>query len=174
MIYALNQQPGPTYLINGAADTLVDIPHHLEPYFADLRKRVEAITGTPKNIFETYFVPNASHRPNWVTKPAALWLRANLGLPNWTRQQIVQMPETHISEWAKQNNVAMDTGYIQEEREGGVMALGKGVANMTREQLTVVPRLQWQNDEDQYVYSAWVRRTLDLLATSAPGAAKSD
>jgi len=166
VIYALNQQRGTTYIINGTADTLVDIPNHLEPYFADLRNRVEAITGTRKNIFETYFIPNVSHRPNWVTRPAALWLKENLGLPNWTKQQIEQMPETHISEWAKQNNVTMDKGYVQEDREGGVMALGKGVPNLTREQLTVVSMDEWQQHKDEYVYSAWVRRTLELLMSA--------
>ncbi len=163
VIYALNQERGETFIINGTADTLVDIPHHLEPYFEDLRKRVEAITGRPKNIFQTYFIPNVSHRPNWVTRPAALWLKNNLGLPNWTTQQIERMPETHISQWAKQNNVTMDKGYIQEDREGGVMALGTGVPNLTREQLTVVPMEQWENNKDRYVYSAWVQRTLELL-----------
>ena len=174
VIYALNQQRGPTYMINGSADTLVDIPNHLEPYFADLRKRVEAITGTQKNIFETYFVPNVSHRPNWVTRPAALWLKENLELPAWTKQQIDTMPETHISEWAKQNNVTMDMGYIQEDREGGVMALGKNVPNVTRVELTVVPEQQWQKDKDDYVYSTWVRRTLELPKRSAPDAAKAN
>jgi len=175
IIYALNQQRGETYIINGTADTLVDIPHHLEPFFADLRKRVEAITGTSKNIFQTYFIPDVSHRPNWVTRPAALWLKNNLGLPNWTKQQIEKMPETHISEWAKQNNVTMDKGYIQEDREGGIMALGTGVPNLTREQLTVVPLEQWQKKKDQYVYSTWVRRTVDLLrAAGATEAAKHE
>jgi hypothetical protein len=100
VVYALNQERGPTCLINGAADTRVDIPNHVEPYSAELRKRVDAITGTKKNLFDTYFVPNASHRPNWVARPAELWLKDNLGLPNWLTQQIEQMPETHISEWA--------------------------------------------------------------------------
>ena len=168
VIFALNQQRGPTYLINGSADTLVDIPNHLEPYFAELRKRVEAITGNQKNVFETYFVTDASHRPNWVTRPAGLWLKQNLGLPKWTTQQIEQMPETHISEWAKQNGVTMDTGYIQEDREGGVMALGKRIPNMNRESLTVVPMDQWRSQKDEYVYSAWVRHTLNLLASSRP------
>lgn len=163
VVYALNQERGPTYLINGAADTLVDIPNHLEPYFAELRKRVEAITGTQKNIFQTYFVPNASHRPNWVTRPAALWLKDNLGLPNWTKQQIEQMPETHISEWAKQNNVTMDKGYIQEDREGGVMALGQGIANAQKWLDQPPSREQWLKDKDEYVYSAWVQRTLAKL-----------
>src|SRR6266851_1496624 len=180
VIYALNQQRGTTFLINGAVDTLVDIPNHLEPYFADLRKRVEAITGAQKNIFETYFVPNVSHRPNWVTRPAALWLKENLGLPNWTKQQIEAMSETHISEWAKQNSVTMDKGYIQEDREGGVMALGKGVLNLTRAELTVVPDGEWQKDKDWYVYSAWVHRTMELLKAqellkgSAPDLAKAN
>ena len=171
VIYALNQQRGPTYIINGSADTLVDIPNHLEPYFSELRSRVEAITGTRKNLFETYFIPNVSHRPNWVTRPAALWLKQNLGLPRWTEQQIARMPETHISEWAQQNNVTMDKGYVQEDREGGVMALGKGVPNLTREQLTVVPLDEWRKHEDEYVYSAWVRRTLELLKGSGPAKA---
>lgn len=167
VIYALNQQRGPTYLINGSADTLVDIPNHLDPYFADLRKRVETITGTQKNIFETYFVPNVSHRPNWVTRPAALWLKKYLEFPDWTKQQIETMPETHISEWAKQNNVTMDRGYIQEDREGGVMALGKAVPNVMRAELTVLPDGQWQKNKDSYVYSGWVRRTMSLLQGSA-------
>jgi hypothetical protein len=172
VIYALNEQRGPTYLINGSADTLVDIPNHLEPYFADLRKRVEAITGTKKDIFETYFVPNVSHRPNWVTRPAVVWLKEHLGLPNWTKKQIEEMPETHISQWAKEKNVTMDVGYIQEDREGGVMALGKNVPNMTRQQLTLVPMEQWQKDKDRYVYSAWVRRTMEVLKNSAQSSVK--
>jgi hypothetical protein len=160
VVYALNQERGPTYLINGAADTLVDIPNHLEPYFADVRKRVEAITGTQKNIFDTYFIPGASHRPNWVTRPAALWMKDNLGLPNWTKRQIEQMPETHISEWAKQNDVTMDKSYIQEDREGGVMALGTGVENVQKWLDRPPSRDEWLKDKEEYVYSAWVRRTL--------------
>ncbi len=173
VIYALNQERGPTFLINGTADTLVDIPHHLEPYFAGLRKQVEAITGTQNNIFETYFIPNVSHRPNWVTRPAALWLKENLTLPNWTKRQIEQMQETHISVWAKQNNVTMDNGYIQEDREGGVMALGIGIPNLSREELTVVPMEQWEKRKDEYVYSAWVQRTLNVLKP-APDAGKTE
>jgi hypothetical protein len=77
------------------------------------------------------------------------------------------MPETHISEWAKQNGVTMDKGYVQEDREGGVMALGKGIPNVPRTELNVVPEEQWQQQRDDYVYSAWVRHTLDLLKKSA-------
>lgn len=168
VIYALNQQRGPTFIINGSADTLVDIPHHLEPFFDDLRKRVEAITGTSRDIFDTYFVPNVSHRPNWVTRPAALWLQDHLHFPDWTKQQIEAMPETHISAWAKQNGVTMDKGYIQEAREGGVMALGKRVPNVPRRDLDAVPEEQWQTQKGEYVYSAWVRHTLAQIEGTSP------
>lgn len=167
VIYALNQERGVTYLINGSADTLVDIPHHLEPYFADLRKRVEAITGTSTNIFETYFIPDVSHRPNWVTRPAAVWLEDHLQFPNWTKQQIEAMPETHISEWAKANDVTMDKGYIQEEREGGVMAMSTDIPNVPREKLMVLSDAQWQQQKDNLVYDAWVRRTAASLQSAS-------
>ena len=105
------------FLINGRADTLVDIPHHMEPFFDDARRRAEALSGTDKNIFETYFIPMVSHRPSWVTRPAALWLQKTLNFPAWTAAQINALPESHISDWAAKNNVNMDRGYIQEERK---------------------------------------------------------
>lgn len=171
VIYALNEERGPTFLINGSADTLVDIPHHLEPFFADLRKRVVAITGSSHNIFETYFVPNVSHRPNWVTRPAALWLQQELHFPAWTVEQINSLPETHISEWAKQNDVSMDKGYIQEDREGGVMALRTDIPNVPHAELNVLTDEQWQQQQDNFTYEAWVRHTLARL--SAPAATLS-
>ena len=173
VIYALNQKRGRTFVMNGTADTVVDIPHHLEPFFADLRRRTEAITGTRKDVFETYFVPGASHRPNWVTRPGALWLESVLHFPGWTEAGIRASPETHISDWAAKNHVDMDKGYIQEEREGGVMALGEGVPNVERGDLTVVPMDEWQRDRATYVYESWVERALaaDGLTGEAAAAA---
>lgn len=167
VVYALNQQRGPTLIINGSADTLVDIPHHLEPYFAALRTRVKAISGTSENIFDTYFVPNVSHRPNWVTRPAALWLEQKLKFSNWTAKQIESMPETHISAWAQENHVDMDKGYVQEDREGGVMALGTGVPNVPRHMLNVLSDEEWQAQRHNLIYEDWVERTLALLKTES-------
>lgn len=160
VLFALNENRGSTFIINGDKDTLVDIPNHLEPYFQELRKRVIALTGTPTNIFDTYFVPNASHRPNWVTRPAALWLQKKLHFPNWTEQFIEAMPETHISEWAEKNGVDMDKGYIQEDREGGVMALGNDIPNVPRHNLDVLSEEEWNARKDQFLYESWVRQAL--------------
>lgn len=172
VLFALNEERGPTFIINGTHDTLVDIPNHLEPYFQSLRDRVEALTGTSVNVFDTYFIPDVSHRPNWVTRPAALWLEKKLHFPNWTEKKIEAMPETHISEWAAENHVDMDKGYIQEDREGGVMALGRDVPNISRHDLDVLPEQEWEAKKDQFVYESWVRHALAAEMTEQP--TKSD
>lgn len=172
VIYALHQQRGPTLLINGAADTLVDIPHHMEPYFAAVRQRVTAITGRKDGLFDTIFIPDVSHRPNWVTRPAALWLLQQLHFPHWTKEEIESMPETHISGWADKNHVDMDKGYIQEEREGGVMALTTSVPNVPRAELNVLDPSEWERAKEGFVYSSWVKQTLQGLNTGKPAYSK--
>lgn len=169
VIYALNQRRGPTFIMNGLADTVVDIPHHQAPFFDDLRRRTEALTATSKNIFETYFIPDVSHRPSWVTRPAALWLQKTLHFPGWTEAEIQQMPETRISVWAAKNHVDMDRGYSQEEREGGVMALGDDVPNVPRADLNVLPMDEWQREKPELVYDTWIERV--LAADGLTGAA---
>ncbi len=170
IVYALNQRRGPTYIINGTRDTVVDIPiHHEQPFFDDLARRTMAITGTRNNIFETYFVPGASHRPSWITRPAALWLESKLRFPNWTPSTIETMPETHISEWAAKNHVDMDRGYIQEEREGGVMALGSDIPNVSRNQLNVFSDSEFEHQKRKLIYEMWVGHA--LAADGIEGAA---
>lgn len=173
VVYALNQRRGPTFIMNGTRDTVVDIPgHHEERFFDDLARRVEAITETRKNIFETYWVPGASHRPSWVTRPAALWLQSKLHFPNWTPQSIQSMPETHISFWAAAHHVAMDKGYVSEDREGGVMALGNDVPGVPRDELNVLPKAEWQRRKEEFVYGTWVRHALAAEGITGDAAAK--
>ena len=123
---------------------------------------------TSDGLFDTIFIPNVSHRPNWVTRPAALWLQQQLHFPYWTVQQIEAMPETHISEWAAKNHVDMDKGYIQEDREGGVMALTTDVPNVPHALLDVLPQEVWEKQKEKFVYASWVRQTLAGLDTSKP------
>lgn len=170
IVDALNQRRGPTFIMNGTEDTVVDIPHdHEQPFFDDLARRTEALTGTKKNIFQNYWVEGASHRPSWVTRPAALWLQKELHFPHWTAQEIEAMPETHISAWAEKYHVAMDRGYISEPREGGVMALGDDIPGIPRDELDVLPKAEWERRKDEFVYEAWVHHA--LAAEGITGAA---
>jgi len=79
-----------------------------------------------------------------------------LRFPNWTPASIRQMPETHISEWATKNGVAMDRQYATELREGGTMALGSGVPAISHDLLNALPRDKWEREKERYVYETWV------------------
>ena len=117
-IYALNARRGATLVYNGLADTVVAIPGQGEPFFADLRQRSERLRGSAVNLFEVGFVPEASHRPYFVTRPVALWLDGRLDLPAWSRADIETMRETHIGAWAQARGVAMDRLYATESARG--------------------------------------------------------
>lgn len=162
-IYALR---GPTLVVNGLEDTVVAIPTNGKPFFEDLRARTARLLATKDNLFETRFVANVSHRPFFVTKPVALWLEQQIDFPNWTPQTIRKMKETHISAWAAEQNVAMDRGYSSEHREGGTLALGTGIPGLSRADLSVLPRDEWEQRKDSFIYEAWVREAKSRVGQS--------
>jgi hypothetical protein len=158
VIYTLHAFRGPTLVYNGLEDEIVrHDPRGPEAFFADLQHRTAALSGKPENVFETGFEPGAGHRPWFVTKPVAAWLERQLHFPNWTSGSIAQMPTTHISKWAKTNNVEIDKGYATEMREGGAMALGSGVPAVTRKQLSVFDEQEWAREKDHLIYEAWIK-----------------
>ncbi len=155
-IYALHASRGPTLVFNGLEDTVVAIPTHREPFFRDLRERTIRLRGSDQGVFKAQFVPNASHRPFFVTKPVAAWLEEQLDFPNWDGASIQAMAETHIGEWVQAQAVEMDERYANEQREGGTRALGTGVPGLSREQLSVFGLEEWQRLKDWFVYESWV------------------
>ncbi|MHC4595271.1 MAG: alpha/beta hydrolase family protein [Planctomycetota bacterium] len=157
-IYALHATRGPTLVFNGLEDTVVAIPTHGKSFFDNLQDRVARLLGTREGVFEADFVAHVSHRPFFVTEPVALWLERNLDFPLWTPETIRAMPTTHISEWVKAENVAVDSRYATEEREGGLRALGAGVPGLSRSQLSVFTEEQWQRQKDRLIYETWVRK----------------
>ncbi len=171
-IYALHATRGPTLIYNGLADTVVAIPTHAEPFFHDLRRRTTALLGSSDGIFDYQLVPNISHRPFFVTRDVALWLEKQLDFPDWTAADIENMPTTHISAWAAANNVAMDRGYIAEDREGGTPALGEGVPGLSREQLSVLSDAEWQSRKTELVYESWVEKARSAVEATAVETAK--
>lgn len=151
-IYALHAACGPTLVFNGTADTVVAIPTHGEAFLRDLQRRVAELRGSSIGVFEIGFEPDASHRPFFVTRPVVLWLARNLGFPRWTEVDIQAMPETHISEWARAEGVAMDPMYATEDREGGTRALGTGIPGLSRKSLTVFSEEEWQSHKNELIF----------------------
>lgn len=157
-LYALHALRGPTLVFNGLADTVVSIPDHGKPFFDDLRERTARLLGRRAGIFDVGLVPDVSHRPFFVTEPVALWLEEHLDFSDWTPATIRAMPTTHVSQWVKENNVAVDPRYASEDREGGVQALGVGIPGLSRAQLSVFTDQQWYLQKDRLIYEAWVRK----------------
>jgi dienelactone hydrolase len=168
VLYALNQQRGATFIINGTVDPLVVTPNTLEPFFEDLRNRTVAISGTRTGLFETYWIPDAGHRPNFVTRPAALWLERQMHFPNWTEASVQAMSEVHISEWAAQTGAHIGATFANERSEGGVQALAANVPYLSREQLQAVPTAEWQQHKDDFIWESWVERARAASDSSAP------
>lgn len=157
VIYTLNARRGATFVMNGTADTVVAIPEHGPAFFDDLRKRVIAMNGSPQNVLETYFDPGASHRPAWVTRVAAAWLGSQLHFANWSNAKISSLPTIKIGEWAAKKNVSLSKSQMREDRDAGLEAIDVDAPRLTPEQLSVLPRDQWQAKRENFVYSTWAK-----------------
>lgn len=163
-IFALHAARGATLILNGSADDVVAIPTVGTPaFFEDLRRRTVALRGSGKNVFDFAYEPGGGHRPYFLTRPAALWLHRRLRFPNWTEAGIAAMPETHISEWARRENVPLDRLYATELREGGTRALGAGIPGVPHDALDAAPAGQWERDKDRFIYETWIARAKALV-----------
>jgi dienelactone hydrolase len=157
VLYSLQAARGPLLIYDGLQDSTVSIPRlGARPFFEDLYKRTAAVRGSSIGLFD-YDFTGGGHRPNFVTKPVALWLEKQLDFPFWSEAQIQSMPVTHISEWAHKNNVELDHMYASEMREGGTMALGTGVPSPSRQQLNVFTDEQWPAEKEKFIYESWLK-----------------
>jgi dienelactone hydrolase len=159
VLYHLSALRGGTFIFNGTADGVVTSEKEGPvAFFEDLRKRTIALHGSDKNVFEFGFQPDTGHRPYFVTRPAAQWLDNQLHFPNWNADLIAKMPETHIGEWARRENVYIEPAYCTEIREAGVRALGTGLPGIPRDRLNAVPADRWERDKDQFIYETWIAK----------------
>jgi len=162
VLYALHASRGPTLTYNGLQDTTVAIPTHGPDFFADMHRRAAKLHGGTRGLFE-YKFDTGAHRPWFVTRPVARWLESQLDFPNWTDAEIASMPLTHISEWARENQVELDRLYATEEREGGAMAIGTGLPALSRRDLSVFSDQDWEREKDHLIYESWVKAARALV-----------
>jgi predicted esterase len=157
VLYSLQASRGPLLIYDGLQDSTVSIPRlGAWPFFDALYKRTAELRGTSKGLFE-YGFTEGGHRPNFVTKPVAMWLEKQLDFPNWSETEMHAMPVTHIGEWAKTNGVEIDPGYSSEIREGGTKALGTGIAALSRKDLSVFTQEQWESVKNEFIYESWLK-----------------
>jgi dienelactone hydrolase len=159
-LYALRARSGPTLVLNGTEDSLITKFNEQEPFFIGLPARIAAVTGSQKNLPETLWFPGAGHRPSWMTRPAAIWLTQQLGLPNWTEAQVESFPVIRAGDWVKKTGVHISHGYQVEQKEGGVLIVDLHLPGLTRGQLTAIPQADWQADPALYTLDGWTPKAL--------------
>jgi hypothetical protein len=156
VIYSLNASRGPSLIYNGLQDSIVPVSKSGPwSFFDDLYKRTAEYRGSSKGLFE-YGFTEGGHRPHFMTKPVAIWLEKQIDFPAWTEETIRDMPVTHISEWAKRNGVEIERRYSIEFREGGNMALGDGIPALSRDDLSVFTKEQWEMEKSRLIYESWL------------------
>jgi hypothetical protein len=111
-------------------------------------------------MFTTIFYPGMSHRTSWVNRDGMEWLDKQIHIANWTAKEIAVAPTTHLSTWAKANDVYISKTYMREDREGGLDALGTGFPGIKRADLMVLPDADWTANKDRLIYEAWATKTM--------------
>ena len=163
VLYALNAERGPLLVMNGSADTVMDISHHPPAWFDAVRRRALALVGpqspAAKNMFTTTVYPGISHRPSWVDRDGVAWLNRQLHFALCDDKTISTEPTTNVGQWVKGNNVYLAPNYAREDREAGIEALGTGFPAIPRMDLLVLPDDVWRREEGRLTYQAWAAKT---------------
>ncbi len=159
VLYTLNADRGPMLVENGSQDEVMDIPHRGPDWFAALRAQAIALHGGDHWMFTTRVDPGKSHRTAWVERPGVTWLNEQLHFALWTPAEIAAMPTTHVSTWINANGVDISKGYLSENREGGLDALGTGLPGIPRADLMVLPESEWQARKGDLIYEGWATKT---------------
>ena len=168
IIFALHAKRGPTLIWNGSADEVVDIPHHGEEFFADLRKRTISELRSSKDVFDYGFMPGGGHRPYFLTRPVAAWLQDKLKFPEWTKKTVASLPETHVLGWAAENHITVPKSLANDHGEGGTMALGTDIRPVPRDDLHALPEAVWNSERENYIYETWLGRAEAAVRNGAP------
>jgi hypothetical protein len=155
ILYTLNADRGPMFVMNGDADTVMKMSDHPPSWFADVRSRAATMQGTDRGLFTTVLYPGISHRTSWVNLDGMLWLNQQIHFALWSDGAIRTAGTTHVSTWIKENNVDISKNYLREDREGGLDAVGTGFPSIKREDLMVLPDADWLKEKDSLIYEGW-------------------
>jgi dienelactone hydrolase len=158
VLYALNADRGPMFVMNGDADTVMRMSDHPPSWFAAVQERTSAIRGNDAGLFTTILYPGIGHRTSWVDLDGMLWLNRQIHFSNWNEDAIRTAGTIHISEWIKANGVDISKSYIGEDREGGLLAVGTGFPAIKRSDLMVLPEEEWQRQKPVLTYEAWAAK----------------
>jgi dienelactone hydrolase len=166
VIYTLNARRGETFILNGTADTVVDIPHHEQDFFDAMKVRVEKLNGSSRGVFATYFDPGASHRPNWMTRIPAEWLGKTLHFPSWPQSEIATLPVESMRAWADQVGYPLGKSSGRADRDAGLQVIAADVPLLSKDQLSILTPTAWEQRKTEFIYASWVKAALAQAANT--------
>lgn len=158
ILYALHAERGPTFVMNGDADTVMRLADHPPAWFDAMRVLTIEKTGSETNLFTTVLYPGISHRANWMNLDGMLWLNQQLHFAFWNDAAIRSAGTTHIAAWSRANNVDIPPTYLREDRDGGMDAVGTGLPSIPHADLMALPDAEWQKQKDQLIYAGWAAK----------------
>ncbi len=94
VLYALNAERGPMYVMNGDADQMV--AKNPPAWFAAVREQAVELRGTDENMFTTVLYPGIGHRPSWFNRDGVEWLDQQIILQSGPRRKLLPL-RLHIS-----------------------------------------------------------------------------
>lgn len=149
---------GPTLVINGAADTILEPDEGGAGFVREVRatlagaRRILDDAGIERELGE-HWVPNACHRPYFLTHAPAAWLQRHL-VPEHARHA-VRPGITVFGDWADANGIELEKLYATEARQRGTRCVDIGAVYYAPEELACFPG---QLPAPEYTWAGWVER----------------
>ena len=161
VVYALNAERGAMLVENGSQDTQVDVPHRGPEWFEQVRAKAMALGGAEKTMFTSRVDDGMGHRTAWLERPGVEWLEREIHFDDWkgfTGNDLGRTPVTKVSQWVRGSGGEFEGDAGREDREGGVMAVGQGIAGVRRKELMVMPAGDWEKEKGRLTYEGWLER----------------
>ena len=117
----------------------------------ELFARAGASDHLDRQVYE-----NQAHRPYQLCREAVLWVEEHIGLPNWSRDDVLGLHTVRLGDWTRDNGVTMEPAYGTDQHYAGAMVLDVGARHV------VPPELACLGPEERgspsFTVEGWIAR----------------
>jgi len=114
--------------------------------FAVQARELFAQAGAP-DALHTLVVPDAGHRPYYLTREAVLWLGEEAALPKRRLEMVREWRELRLGDWAAANGVEFERLYATEDHYPALLAVDAGVEHVEPAKLACLSDDERRNPE---------------------------
>jgi len=151
-----------TLFLNGDSDDIIDGKEGGEAVVRDTEtiipqaRQILTQAGISGEI-EAHFVPGASHRPQFLSHDAALWLQEHLQSPEGR----TSLPDETVlfGEWVDSHGYEIESLYNTDQRERGLQAVDCGAVYRDPDDIACFPGIS--RPGPQFTMQGWVHLTAE-------------